>query len=106
VLDADGKHPRVKARLQGIVWKGKTFHDDGTFTNAGSAAVNASPPTLAWSRVGSTASPVSRCSTRERCGFRQTSATSFRQIAPDVWLRPQLRRRHRHAKNWFVLRAK
>src|SRR3954452_24135858 len=33
VLYADGKHPRVTARLQGVVWKGKNFHDDGTFTN-------------------------------------------------------------------------
>src|SRR3954447_23671248 len=33
VLYADGEHPRVKARLQGVAWKGKTFHDDGTFTN-------------------------------------------------------------------------
>src|SRR4051812_29996792 len=33
VLHADGKHPRLKAHLQGVVWKGKTFHGDGTFTN-------------------------------------------------------------------------
>src|SRR5436305_2692824 len=33
VLYADGKHPRLRARLQGVVWKGKTFHGDGTLTN-------------------------------------------------------------------------
>jgi hypothetical protein len=33
VLYAEGKHPRLKARLQGVAWKGKTFHGDGTFTN-------------------------------------------------------------------------
>src|SRR5262249_44674660 len=33
VLYAEGKHPRFKARLQGIAWKGKVFHDDGTITN-------------------------------------------------------------------------
>src|SRR6476646_812305 len=33
VLHAEGKHPRLKARMQGVVWKGKTFHGDGTFTN-------------------------------------------------------------------------
>lgn len=33
VLSADGRHPRVRARLQGVVWKGKTFHADGTLTN-------------------------------------------------------------------------
>src|SRR5436309_2133589 len=33
VLYADGAHPRLRARLQGAVWKGKTFHADGTLTN-------------------------------------------------------------------------
>src|SRR5947208_2210490 len=33
VLYADGQHPRLSARMQGVVWKGKTFHCDGTFTN-------------------------------------------------------------------------
>src|SRR4051812_36584039 len=54
VLYADeANHPRVKARMQGVVWKGKTFHDDGTFTNrwlggiqAGSAGVCEEPSWL------------------------------------------------------------
>src|SRR5205085_657957 len=41
VLHADGKHPRLKARLQGMVWKGKTFHGDGTFTNRWLGGVHA-----------------------------------------------------------------
>src|SRR4051794_33833474 len=41
VLDADGKHPHVKARLQGVVWKGKVFHDDGSFTNRWLGGVHA-----------------------------------------------------------------
>src|SRR5262245_25430940 len=41
VLYADGKHPRLKARLQGFVWKGKTFHGDGTITNRWLGGVHA-----------------------------------------------------------------
>src|SRR5207248_2293460 len=41
VLYADGKHPRLTARLQGVVWKGKTFHGDGTFTNRWLGGVHA-----------------------------------------------------------------
>jgi hypothetical protein len=33
LLLVDGKMPRVRARLQGLVWKGKVFHADGTFVN-------------------------------------------------------------------------
>src|SRR6516162_7920256 len=41
VLYADGKYPRLKAHMQGIVWKGKTFHGDGTFTNRWLGGVHA-----------------------------------------------------------------
>lgn len=33
LLRTDGKMPRVRARLQGLAWKGKVFHPDGTFVN-------------------------------------------------------------------------
>jgi hypothetical protein len=33
LLRVDGNLPRVRARFQGLVWKGKVFHDDGTFIN-------------------------------------------------------------------------
>jgi hypothetical protein len=33
LVRVDGKMPRVRARLQGVVWKGKYFRPDGTFTN-------------------------------------------------------------------------
>src|SRR5690348_12915501 len=29
----EAKHPRVKAHMQGTIWKGKIFYGDGTFTN-------------------------------------------------------------------------
>jgi hypothetical protein len=30
---ADSKHPRLQARMAGVVWKGKRFEEDGTFIN-------------------------------------------------------------------------
>jgi hypothetical protein len=34
LLRVDGKRmPRLRARLQGVVWKGKVFYPDGTFVN-------------------------------------------------------------------------
>jgi hypothetical protein len=33
LLRVDGRMPRVRARLQGVVWKGKYFRPDGTFVN-------------------------------------------------------------------------
>jgi prepilin-type processing-associated H-X9-DG protein len=33
VLYADGHCPKLKAHLQGTIWRGKNFHGDGTFTN-------------------------------------------------------------------------
>jgi hypothetical protein len=33
LLRVDGRMPRVRARLQGLVWKGKVFQPDGTFVN-------------------------------------------------------------------------
>jgi hypothetical protein len=33
LLRVDGKMPRVRVWLQGLAWKGKVFHPDGTFVN-------------------------------------------------------------------------
>lgn len=33
LLRLEGKMPKVRARLQGVVWKGKVFHGDGTIIN-------------------------------------------------------------------------
>jgi hypothetical protein len=106
VLYADGKHPRLKAHLQGVVWKGKTFHCDGTFTNrwlggiqAVSAGVHVEPSWLDG----------------QPCLVMQYAADAhvfgnvrdeLREIAPDVWLGHSYDAATGHQKNWFVLRGK
>jgi hypothetical protein len=47
VLYAEGHLPRLKARIQGSIWKGKTFHGDGTFTNRWLGGVQAISATVA-----------------------------------------------------------
>jgi hypothetical protein len=106
VLYSEGKHPQFKAHMQGLVWKGKTFHDDGTFTNrwlggvrAGSTDVRVEPSRLDG----------------QPCFVMQYSADALvfsnvrdelRQIAPCEWLGRSSDARTGELKNWFVLRGK
>jgi hypothetical protein len=106
VLDADGRFPRMKARLQGSIWKGKTFHGDGTFTNrwvggirAGNASTHIEPSWL----DGQPSLVVQYPS--NALVFRNTR-DEIRQVAPDVWLGRSFDATTGAPKNWFTLRAR
>ena len=106
VLHADGKHPRAKARLQGVVWKGKTFHDDGTFTNRWLGGVHA---VSADTRVEPSWLDGQPCLVMQYAPNAPVFGNvrdELRQIAPDVWLGRSYDAATGHAKNWFVLRGK
>src|SRR5262245_50254375 len=106
VLHADGKHPRFKARLQGILWKGKTFHDDGTFTNRWLGGVEA---VSADTRVEPSWLDGQPCLTMQYAPDAPIFGNvrdELRQIAPDVWLGRSYDAATGQAKNWFVLRRK
>lgn len=106
VLSADGKLPRLTARAQGTIWKGKTFHDDGTFTNRWLGGV----------RAGGTCIRVEPSWIDGRdCFVMQypPSALVFgnvrdelREIEPGVWLGRSFDAVTGQPKNWFVLRSK
>lgn len=105
VLYADGKHPRVKARLQGIVWKGKTFHDDGTFTNRWLGGVQA---VSADTRVEPSWLDGQPCLVMQYAPNAPVFGNvrdEVRQIAPDMWLGRSYDAATGHPKNWFVLRG-
>jgi hypothetical protein len=104
VLYADANHPRVKARLQGAVWKGKTFHDDGTLTNRWLGGVHA---VSAGARVEESWLDGRPCLVVQYApdapvfgGVRD----ELRQVAPGVWLGRSYDAATGHPKNWFVLR--
>jgi len=105
VLYADGQHPRLKARLQGVVWKGKTFHGDGTFTNRWLGGVHA---VSAGVRVEPSWLDGQPCLVMQYAPDAPVFGNvrdELRQIAPDVWLGRSYDVGTGHPKNWFVLRG-
>lgn len=105
VLYADGHLPRVRARAQGAVWKGKTFHGDGTLTNRWLGGVQAVP---AVTHVGPSWLDGRPCLVVE---YAPTAAVfggvrdELREVAPGVWLGRSYDAASGRPKTWFVLRA-
>lgn len=106
VLDADGMFPRMKARIQGSIWKGKTFHGDGTFTNrwvggirAGNAATHVEPSWLDGQPSLVLQYPPTALV------FRNTR-DELRQVAPNEWLGRSFDATSGQPKNWFTLRGR
>ena len=105
VLYADGKLPRLRARLQGVVWKGKTFHGDGTFTNRWLGGVHA---VSAGAHVEPSWLDGQPCLVMQYAPDAPVFGNvrdELRQIAPDVWLGRSYDVVTGHPKNWFVLRG-
>jgi hypothetical protein len=106
VLDSDGKHPRLKARLQGVVWKGKTFHGDGSMTNRWLGGVQA---VSTGTRIEPSRLDGRPCLVMEYAPDAPVFGNvrdELRQIAPGVWLGRSLDTATGRPKNWFVLREK
>jgi hypothetical protein len=106
VLYADGKHPWLKARLQGVVWKGKTFHSDGTFTNRWLGGVHAVSAGVGVEPSWLDGQPCLVMQYAPDAPVFGNVRDELRQLAPDVWLGRSYDAATGHAKNWFVLRAK
>ena len=106
VLYADGKHPRLKARLQGVVWKGKTFHGDGTFTNRWLGGVHAVSAGVRVEPSWLDGQPCLVMQYAQDAPVFGNVRDELRQIAPDVWLGRSYDVGTGHPKNWFVLRGK
>jgi hypothetical protein len=105
VLYADGKHPQFKAHLQGLVWKGKVFHGDGSFTNRWIGGVRAGSTDLHVEPSWLDGQP---------CFVMQYSAEALvfsnvrdelRQVAPTMWLGRSYDACTGELKNWFMLRS-
>jgi hypothetical protein len=106
VLYADGKHPRVKARLQGIVWKGKTFHGDGTFTNRWLGGVHAVSADTREEPSWLDGQPCLVMQYPADAAVFGNVRDELRQIGPDEWLGRSYDAATGHPKNWFALRGK
>jgi hypothetical protein len=105
VLYSEGRHPKAKARLQGMIWKGKTFRGDGTFINRwpGFEAVTASV------EFGVSRFDEKPCLVMEYApdapvfgGVRD----ELREISAGVWLGRSTEAATGRFKNYFLLQAK
>src|SRR5262245_38296328 len=106
VLYADGKRPLLKARLQGVVWKGKTFHGDGTFTNRWLGGVQAVSADTCVEPSWLDGQPCLVMQYAPDAPVFGNVRDELRQIAPDVWLGRSYDVVTGHPKHWFVLRGR
>jgi hypothetical protein len=86
LLRVDGKKmPRVRARLQGLVWKGKFFHPDGSFVNqwAGFRAISS---TVAVGPSWHDGRPCLVLEYPPGTPVFGNARDELRELAPGVWL--------------------
>jgi len=106
VLYADGKRPLLKARMQGVVWKGKNFHDDGTFTNRWLGGVQAVSAGTCVEPSWLDGQPCLVMQYSPDARVFGNVRDELRQIGPSEWLGRSFDAPTRQPKNWFVLRGK
>jgi hypothetical protein len=106
VLYVEGKHPRLKAHLQGAVWKGKTFHGDSTCTNRWLGGVHAVSAGVCVEPSWLDGQPCFVMQYAPDAAVFGNVRDELREIAPDVWLGRSYDGATGHPKNWFVLRGK
>jgi hypothetical protein len=104
VLYADGKHPLLKARLQGVVWKGKTFHCDGTFTNRWLGGIDAVSAGVCVEPSWLDGQPCFVMQYAPDAAVFGNVRDELREIGPDKWLGRSYDAATGKPKNWFVLR--
>jgi hypothetical protein len=103
VLYADGRRPRLTARLQGAVWKGKTFHGDGTFTNRWLGGVNAVSAGVCVEPSWLDGRPCLVMQYAPDAPVFGGARDELREVAPGMWLGRSYDAATGRPKNWFVL---
>ncbi len=106
ILYVDGKHPRFKADFQGVIWKGKTFHDDGTFTNRWLGGITAVSARICVEPSWLDGQPCFVMQYAPDAPVFRNARDELREIAPDMWLGRSYDTPTSQPKNWFVLRRK
>jgi hypothetical protein len=89
-----------------LVWKGKDFHDDGTFTNAWLGGLRASS---AGTWVGPSVTdgqPALLVRYPRRFQAFGRDYDELRELTPGVWLGRRYDATSGRPKNWFLLEAK
>ncbi|MBL8865248.1 MAG: hypothetical protein JNK93_06755 [Planctomycetia bacterium] len=106
VLHADGALPRLKARLQGTIWKGKTFHADGTFTNRWLGGITAGTHTVRIEPSWLDGQPCLVLQYPPDARAFPNARDEIRLIGPNTWLGHSYDSATGRTKNWFVLEGR
>jgi hypothetical protein len=106
VLLADGPAPRLKARLQNLAWKGKTFPGDGTLVNRWPLGLEA---VSAQTSLGTSLFDGQPCLVMQYApdapvfpGVRD----ELREISPGTWLGRNYNGDAGEFKGYFLLQSK
>jgi hypothetical protein len=102
----DALFPRVKARLQGSVWKGKYFHGDGTFTNRWLGGIRAGTVGTGVGESWADGRPAVVAQYPPTAPVFGNVRDELRQVGPGVWLGRSYDTITGRPKNWFMLQAK
>jgi hypothetical protein len=106
VVAAEGLFPRVKALLQGAVWKGKTFHGDGTFTNHWLGGIQAVSTGTGYGASVIDGRPAVVMRYRRSQPVFGGDYDEMRELTPGVWLGRRFDAATGKPKNWFLLEAR
>ncbi len=106
VLSADGAFPRLKAAVQGTIWKGKVFNGDGTFTNRWLGGIRAGTVATTEDASWADGRPVLSATYSPTALVFRYTRDELREVSPGVWLGHSYDTRTGATKNWFVLRGR
>jgi hypothetical protein len=105
VLSSDGPCPKLKARMQNLAWKGKTFHGDGTFINRwpGFEAISA---TTSQGTSLFDGQPCLVMQYDDKAPIFGGLRDELREIAPGTWLGRSYEGATGTFKGYFLLQSK
>ena len=106
VLYADGHWPKLKARAQSLLWKGKAFHGDGSFTNRWLGGVQAISATVVVENSWFDGQPCFVMTYPSGTPVFGGLRDEIRCIAPNTWLGRSYDSATSCPKGYFLLQGK
>ncbi|MGL4421898.1 MAG: hypothetical protein ACRCZF_14620, partial [Gemmataceae bacterium] len=95
-----------KARMQGVAWKGKTFHGDGTFTNRWLGGFQLISATVRIEPSWLDGQPCFVMQYPSGTPVFGNVRDELRMIGPNQWLGHGYDSRTGQTKNWFLLQGR
>lgn len=99
----EARSPRVRGRLQSVIFRGKTFADDGSFTNRFLGGINALPSHGRCEASWVDGNPAYVLDYPSKYPLFGSYRDELRLIGSDVWLGRVWNRTTGQTVAWFVL---